>query len=110
MTAETLRSLFALAFGLGLAGLVASAYQLATTRPLSFRLLNAGPSATALAAVPLLVFGAPFIILRNTIRGRRIEGRQFQFTMAATILAGIWSLMSGSAAMAGLELVRQILG
>jgi hypothetical protein len=29
----------------------------------------------ALASLPLIAFGAPFIILRNTVRGRRIEGR-----------------------------------
>ncbi len=96
MAAETLYSFFALALGFALAGLVASAYQVVAQRPISFRLLNGGPSAATLAAVPLLVVAAPFIILRNAIRGRRIEGRRFQFTMAATILSGLWSLMSGS--------------
>jgi hypothetical protein len=43
------------------------------------------------------VFAAPFIIMRNTIRGRRIEGRRFEFVMLATVLAGIWSMMSGTA-------------
>ena len=47
--------------------------------------------------MPFLVFAAPFIIMRNTIRGRRIERRRFEFVMLATMLAGIWSLMSGTA-------------
>jgi hypothetical protein len=48
--------------------------------------------------VPFLVFAAPFIIMRNTIRGHQIEGRSFQLVMAATVVAGIWSLMSGTVA------------
>ncbi|MDB5519305.1 MAG: hypothetical protein JWQ17_6063, partial [Tardiphaga sp.] len=40
------------------------------------------------AAVPFLVFAAPFIIMRNTLRGRRIERRRFEFVMMATVLAG----------------------
>jgi hypothetical protein len=34
--------------------------------------------------------------MRNVIRGRRIERRRFEFVMMATILAGFWSLMSGT--------------
>jgi hypothetical protein len=49
----------------------------------------------ALAAVPFLVFAAPFIILRNTIRGARIEGRSFVAVMAATMIAGFWGLSCG---------------
>jgi len=49
-----------------------------------------------LAAVPLLIFSAPFIIMRNTLRGRRIERRRFEFVMVATVIAGLWSLLSGT--------------
>jgi hypothetical protein len=41
------------------------------------------------------VFSAPFIILRNTIRGRRSEQRPMTFVMLATLVACFWSLMSG---------------
>ena len=92
MTADQIENFFALALGFAVAGLVASAYQLATCRPASFRLLHEG----SVAAVPLIVFAAPFIIMRNIIRGCRIEGRPFATVMAATILAGGWSLMSGT--------------
>jgi len=34
--------------------------------------------------------------MRNTVRGRRIERRRFEFVMLATVLAGFWSMMSGT--------------
>jgi hypothetical protein len=96
MSPESIQSLFALAFGFAVAGLLASAYQLFTKSPASFSLLERGPIPSTFAAVPFLVFAAPFIIMRNTIRGCRIEGRRFEFVMLATIVAGFWSLMSGT--------------
>jgi hypothetical protein len=76
--------------------MIATGYQLVTRRPASFRLLQRGPRPSTFAAVPLLAFAAPFIIMRNTIRGRHVEGRDFGMVMVATIIAGCWSLMSGS--------------
>jgi uncharacterized protein DUF6949 len=96
MSPESIQSLFALAFGFAVAGLLASAYQLFTKSPASFSLLERGPIPSTFAAVPFLVFAAPFIIMRNTIRACRIEGRRFEFAMLATIVAGFWSLMSGT--------------
>jgi hypothetical protein len=97
MSPDTVESFLSLALGFAVAGLISAAYQAITARPASFRLLNAQARPAALAAVPFLVFAAPFIIMRNTIRGRRIERRRFEFVMLATMLAGIWSLMSGTA-------------
>jgi hypothetical protein len=97
MSPETLESFLSLALGFAVAGLMSAAYQTITTRPPSFRLLNVEARPAALAAVPFLVFAAPFIIMRNTIRGRRLEGRRLEFVMLATVLAGIWSMMSGTA-------------
>ena len=102
MSAHQVETFFALAMGFAFAGLIASGYQLATRRPASFRLLHHGPSAAAFAAVPLIVFAAPFIIMRNTIRGSRIEERGFSMVMMATIIAGGWSLMSGTVVMMAL--------
>ena len=97
MSPESIQNLFALGFGFALAALLANGYQLITERPASFRLLNSTEaSIRAVAAVPFLAFAAPFIILRNTIRGRRIENRRMEFVMMATVLAGVWSLMSGT--------------
>jgi len=93
---EQIESFFALAIGFAIAGLLATGYQLLTRRPASFRLLQRGPRPSTFAAVPLLVFAAPFIIMRNSIRGRMIEGRRFSMVMVATIVAGCWSLLSGT--------------
>ena len=97
MSPETLELFLSLALGFAVAGLMSAAYQAIAARPPSFRLLNAEARPAALAAVPFLVFAAPVIIMRNTVRGRRLEGRRFEFVMLATVLAGTWSMMSGTA-------------
>jgi uncharacterized protein DUF6949 len=96
MSLESIQSFLALALGFAVAGVLATGYQFITERPASFQLIWRGPSLGALAAVPFLVFAAPFIILRNTIKVRRVENRGFEFVMFATIFAGFWSLMSGT--------------
>jgi hypothetical protein len=90
----SLEALHALVLGFAFAGLLASAFELFTERRASFGLLQAG-GVVAVASVPILVFSAPFIIVRNTIRGRAIEGRPIPFVMLATMVACLWSLMSG---------------
>jgi hypothetical protein len=89
-----IESLEALVLGFAFAGLVASAFELFAGRRASFALLQAGGLA-AVACIPLVVFCAPFIIVRNTILGRRLERRPFPFVMLATVVACLWSLMSG---------------
>ena len=96
MSPEALNSFFSLAIGFALAGTLASGYQAWAQRPAGFGLLNEGVVPKAFAAVPFLMFAAPFIIMRNTLRGARIERRRFEFVMIATIIAGFWSLMSGT--------------
>jgi hypothetical protein len=96
MSPESIQSFIALLVGFAVAGSLATGYQLVTERPLSFRLLNHGVRLVTFLAVPVLTFAAPFVIMRNVIRGRRIEKRRFEFVMLATVLAGFWSLMSGT--------------
>jgi hypothetical protein len=96
MSPEALNSLLSLCIGFALAGALASGYQAYAQRPAGFGLLQESVVSKALAAVPFLVFAAPFIIMRNTLRGARIERRRFEFVMIATMLAGFWSLMSGT--------------
>jgi hypothetical protein len=96
MSPDALNSLFALCIGFALAGALASGYQALVQRPAGFGLLEEGVAPKAFAAVPFLVFAAPFIIMRNTLRGARIERRRFEFVMMATVLSGFWSLMSGT--------------
>ncbi|MEP7029634.1 MAG: hypothetical protein ABI830_01735 [Pseudolabrys sp.] len=95
MTPQSLQMLLALALGFAVAGLISSAYQLATDRLPSFALLSSGPSPRTFAAVPLLMVAAPFLIMRNTVLGRAQESRRFEFVFLATLIAGFWSLMSG---------------
>jgi hypothetical protein len=96
MTPEAVQSFYALALGFAWAGVLATGYQAATRRPASFRLLRRGPRPSTFAAIPLLVFAAPFIIMRNTLRARRFDGRRFEPVMVATIASGMWSLMTGT--------------
>ena len=98
MTALTIGQIAAfeaLMIGFAFAGLLASAFQLVAQEPVSFRLLQ-GRDFAAIAAVPLLLVTAPFIILRNTLRGRRYEKRQAHFVAMATIIACLWSLACGT--------------
>ena len=88
---EALKSLFV---GFAFAGLLASAFELFTARRADFRLLETG-GVVAVASVPVVLFSAPFLILRNTVRGRQLEGRPFFFVMAASMIASVWSLISG---------------
>jgi hypothetical protein len=96
MSPEAVNSFFSLCIGFAFAGMLASGYQAFARRPAGFGLLNEGVVAKAFAAVPFLVFAAPFIIMRNTLLGARVERRRFEFVMMATIIAGFWSLMSGT--------------
>jgi len=96
MSLASIQSLIVLLVGFAVAGSLASGYQFITERPLSFRLLNEGARLVTFLAIPVLTFAAPFVIMRNVIRGRRIEGRRFELVMLATMLAGFWSLMSGT--------------
>jgi hypothetical protein len=105
LSPEALQQFLALAIGFAFAGAISTGYQLITKQPASFRLLEHGPHPSTFAAVPLLVFAAPFIIMRNTIRGRRIEKRRFEFVMVATVIAGVWSILSGTVVVAALQLV-----
>ncbi|WP_439575193.1 DUF6949 family protein [Phreatobacter sp.] len=94
MSAQSLQLFHSLALGLAVAGLLTAVYRYLTDQPASFRLLQGG-GALAVLAVPFLAFAAPAIILRNTIRGRRIENRRMEFVFLASLLALMWSLMSG---------------
>jgi hypothetical protein len=102
---DSARSLLDLAIGFAVAGMLCSGYQLLTMQPPSFLLLQESERNRALAAVPFLMFAAPFLIVRNTVRGRRIEGRNFGFAMMAAVVAGFWSLMSGTLVTMALQAV-----
>lgn len=99
MSPDSLQSFFALAMGFATAGLISSAYQLVAAQPASFRLLVRGPSAAAFAAIPFLLFAAPFLITRHILRAGMSAPQRAELVMVATVFAGIWSLMSGTVIM-----------
>ena len=101
---QAIDSFFSLAIGFAVAGMFATGYRLFGEHFPSFRLLEVGPATARFASIPLLMFSAPFIIMRNTLRGRRIEGRRVEFVMVATVIAGLWSLMSGTVVVMALQL------
>ena len=108
MSPDSIQMFFAVAIGFAFAGMLATGYQLTTSQPPSFRILESGPRPSTFAVVPFLVFAAPFIIMRNTLRGSRIQRRSFQIVMASTIVAGLWSLMSGTVALMALAAMLRI--
>jgi hypothetical protein len=105
---EAIESFFALALGFAFAGTCASGYRLHGDHFPSFRLLEVGPTASRFAAIPLLMFTAPFIIMRNTLRARRMERRRAEFVMVATVIAGLWSLMSGTVVVMALQALLSV--
>ncbi|MGL3108582.1 MULTISPECIES: DUF6949 family protein [Bradyrhizobium] len=96
MTPEALNTFFSICIGFALAGALVNGYQAVAQRPAGFGLLQDGVAPKTFAAVPFLVFAAPFIIMRNTLRGMRVESRRAEFVMMATLIAGFWSMMSGT--------------
>ena len=105
---DTAGSLLELAIGFAVAGMLCNGYQLLTLQPASFRLLHEAERNLALAAVPFLMFAAPYLIVRNTIRGRKVEGRNFGFAAVAALVAGFWSLMSGTVVVMALQAIGQL--
>ena len=91
---STIDAFAALAMGFAFAGVLASGFELIARRPLGFSSLQTGDLG-AVASVPFLVFSAPLIILRNTIRGRRLDRRPIRYVMIATVIACVWSMMCG---------------
>lgn len=76
------------------AGVLGSFYQLITSEPLKFYIASEG-LVIFLVAILLRVFAGPFIIMRNAIRGRRIEKRPIGWLVASSTIAGMWSMCSG---------------
>ena len=91
---SAVEALKSLVLGFAFAGLLASAFELFTHKRAGFELLQGG-GVRAVASVPVVVFSAPFLILRNTVHSRPSDGKPFAFVMLASMTAAIWSLASG---------------
>ena len=91
---SSLDALQALCLGFAFSGLLASGYEALTGHRLGFRLLQEGGVA-AFVGVPILIFSAPLIIVRNTVRNRKAERRPVAGVVVATVIAGFWSILCG---------------
>jgi hypothetical protein len=109
MSPESVQTVLAVALGFAVAGFVSTGYQLLTHRLPSFRLLGGGPRPATFAAVPLLAFAAPFIIMRNSLHGRAVDRRRIEFVALATLAASFWSMMSGTVVVMVLEALQGLL-
>ena len=74
----------------------------------NLRMLEVGPMLRRVAAVPLLIFSAPYLIMRNTLRTHEVERRRGEVVMIATVIAGLWSLMSGTAVVMALQALLSV--
>jgi len=106
-SSDSITSLFALAIGFAVAGLCASGYRLYGNHFPSFRLLQIGPMAARFAAVPLLIFSAPFLIMRNMLRAR-LQRPRVEFIMLASAIVILWSLMSGTVIVTALQALLSV--
>jgi hypothetical protein len=96
MTSEQLQCFLALAVGFAVAGMLVSGYQALTARRPSFDVLISGMTGHALAAMPFLMFAAPFLVLCGAVQPEAGARSRFVFAMVSMIVAGSWSILSGS--------------
>lgn len=85
-----------IALGFSVSGAAASGFEAATGQRANFGLLRR-PDVLAVAAVPVVTIGAAYILLRNVLFGAK---RPMPAVMVGTVLAGLWSLVIGSATLA----------
>lgn len=103
MSPASSHMLLTLLLGFSIAGMLTSGYQAVMLRPPSFRLLGMGFGRVRAAALPFVAFAAPFLIIRNTVRARGVVHARFASAMVSTLVAGCWSLWSGSAVVIALR-------
>ncbi len=109
MDVEILVTCFSIALGFVLAGLLSSLYQLVTSKPARFE-MQAETIVLGIAQTFLIMFAGPAILMRNAIRGRRIEHRHVAWLVASTAIAGAWSLCSGVMLLPFFVVVAQSIG
>lgn len=91
--------LFVLAYvtcvGFVIAGIIASAYQLISTRPAGFSEVSIQSWPVAMGSMFLVALAGPVILMRNALRGRRLEKRPIGWLFGSAAIAGMWSAISG---------------
>ena len=94
MVHEGLVAAYAICTGFVLSGLIGSFYQMVTREPVAFK-LSVETWLSGFMSILLCGFAGPFIIMRNAVRGRRIEHRPLLWMAASASIAGVWSFCSG---------------
>ncbi|SNZ08490.1 DUF6949 family protein [Cohaesibacter gelatinilyticus] len=94
MGQEMFALVYASCIGFVCAGILGSLYQLISARPVRF-VVSVESWFSAFASILLCVFAGPFIIMRNALRGRRIEHRPIGWLFGSSAIAGVWSACSG---------------
>ena len=104
ITPEAINSFFALAFGFAVAGFCATGYRLFAERFPELSPARSRPGGGALcrrAAADVL--GALHHHAQHACAAAGIERRRVEFVMMATVIAGLWSLMSGTVVVLALQ-------
>lgn len=94
MRSDLVLAIYCMASGFVAAGVLASFYQLVTDNPPRFS-VHLDTLWNGFLSLALCAFAGPFIIMRNAIRGRLIEGRPVGWLVASAAIATGWSLCSG---------------
>lgn len=76
------------------AGFLNSVYQFVTNKVMSFD-LSKETGVVMLVSFLTLIFAGPFILVRNSLRGFRIENRHVGWVAASTAISIFWSFVSG---------------
>ena len=80
--------------GFVFSAVLGSFWQLFKSEPVGFSVTYSSWIA-GFSGVIFCVFAGPFIIIRNSIRGRKIEGRPVGWIVAASGIASLWSFCTG---------------
>lgn len=94
MIVELLKVAYAISIGFVAAGILASTYQLMTLKPPSF-VVSLETWGSVAMSVFLCAFAGPFIVMRNAIRGRQVEGRPVKWFAISAVITAVWSFCSG---------------
>lgn len=95
---EALLFTYAIACGFVFAAVLATGYQAFANRPARFELVfqdASSPVERRVLSAFLVVWAAPYIIMRNAVRGRLLEKRHIGWLAASTFIAALWSLYAG---------------
>ena len=94
MGLEVFEFVYVTCVGFVCAGILANIYQLVAQRPVGFRVQD-GSLPLAVTSVMMCTFAGPFILMRNAMRGRRMEGRPIGWLFGSSAIASVWSACSG---------------